>query len=474
MTLVNWFTIQITALLSQKYNNDSRAVFLIIKHKMKYIILIFLCCTCVFSKAQLKKEIIVINRDNNHVNLYYMSNLFYGTQIGVDSMNTVTIYTNDTIYLINTNGQQLVKVTGGDTVWVAGEQLLTNNFTALNSFFRDLYVLHGTIRNITRYIGSVSNLPKYNRLIAAMQQKRTAFLQGYTDKLSATDKIAIRSMIDCAAIVERLKLDGKNFTQKTLPSYYKDSLTIWARRISTLQYQGRHLLLYEAALKVFQTQTALNKKDGIAIALRLFTGPVQQFLYARVIKDSMADFSRRYTNVQQLLRSRQWSLTDTALIGSLEEEMRYVQQAATRPSKGIALMDAAGQVLDLQQVLQQHRGKLVYVDCWASWCVPCLAEMPASRRLQQQYAGKPVVFLYISMDKNKADWLNRLRSLTGTMGSNSYILLGDFNNQWAVKLKISSIPRYLLYDANGRLVNMDAPRPSEAALLNQLDKLLAK
>jgi thiol-disulfide isomerase/thioredoxin len=426
--------------------------------------------------AQPTNKITVINRDTDMVNLYYMGHFFYGNPVMVDSLGTTTILTNDTIYLISSNNQQLVKVTCGDTVWIKGTQLFVNNFTALNTFFRDLYSAYGPIRNVSMksYTSNAANLAERDRLINAMQQKRMAFLRDYRGGLSEEEKTTLANIIHCAAIAERLKLQWKGQQKPLPPAYYKDSLSVWANRINLLQYQDRHLLLYEAALKIFQSQAALYKKTGAATALQLFNGPVQQFLYARMIKDSIASFSQRFPSIQALLQNRQWPLTDTTLINGLAAEMLFIQQSKQQPTNGVALMNQAGQIFDLAQVIRGYSGKLVYVDCWASWCVPCLQEMPASKRLQELYAGKPVVFLFVSLDKNQAAWLSSLQNHASTMGSNSYLLMGNFTNPWAVRLNISSIPRYLLYDKSGRLINNNAPRPSEAGLRQVIDKLLIR
>jgi thiol-disulfide isomerase/thioredoxin len=72
-----------------------------------------------------------------------------------------------------------------------------------------------------------------------------------------------------------------------------------------------------------------------------------------------------------------------------------------------SLPDAAG----AQQSLGQYRGKPVVVNFWASWCAPCVKEMPALSGLQRQYAKKGVAFVGIGVDsaKNVSQFLSKVK-----------------------------------------------------------------
>ncbi len=119
------------------------------------------------------------------------------------------------------------------------------------------------------------------------------------------------------------------------------------------------------------------------------------------------------------------------------------------------------------------QNKLTYIDYWASWCGPCRAEMPHSKRLEEKYAGKGINFIYISTDQDLTAWKIATNQI-GLSESKSYLLLEGDNSTLSKKYKISSIPRYMIMDSKGQFINQDAPRPSDPKIRQIFDDLLKK
>lgn len=111
-----------------------------------------------------------------------------------------------------------------------------------------------------------------------------------------------------------------------------------------------------------------------------------------------------------------------------------------------------------EQVVAAYKGKVVYVDFWASWCPPCRGEMPSSQKLHSQFEGKDVVFLYVSFDRAEDAWKNGIEKMD-IKGVHFYPTT-EANQAVSQKYQINGIPRYMVVDKNGKLVNSDAPRPS--------------
>ncbi|KYG78934.1 TlpA family protein disulfide reductase [Roseivirga echinicomitans] len=138
----------------------------------------------------------------------------------------------------------------------------------------------------------------------------------------------------------------------------------------------------------------------------------------------------------------------------------------------VQLVDNSGKTRTLNEFISANKGKVIYVDYWASWCAPCIAEMPSSKKLQSELNNENIVYLYLSTDRTEAPWQKALKKLELEGGTNYRIMNAD-NSLQMDDLEIQFIPRYMIYDTNGRLVNKDAPRPSESELLKaQLMKVL--
>lgn len=122
-----------------------------------------------------------------------------------------------------------------------------------------------------------------------------------------------------------------------------------------------------------------------------------------------------------------------------------------------------GSIKMFEDVLQEYKGKVIYVDFWASWCPPCRGEMPSSQKLHSQFEGKDVVFLYVSFDRAADAWKNGIEKMD-IKGVHFYPA-ADANQAVSQKYGISGIPRYMLVDKTGKVVNQDAPRPSSGQVI---------
>ena len=115
--------------------------------------------------------------------------------------------------------------------------------------------------------------------------------------------------------------------------------------------------------------------------------------------------------------------------------------------------------------LTSFKGKLVYVDVWATWCGPCKAEIPSLQKLETDYHGKDITFMSVSVDTDKEAWEKMVaeKELGGVQ------LWADGWSKITKDYAIFGIPRFLLFDAKGNVISTNAPRPSSDEIRELLE-----
>ncbi|NMH28694.1 TlpA family protein disulfide reductase [Flavobacterium silvaticum] len=122
--------------------------------------------------------------------------------------------------------------------------------------------------------------------------------------------------------------------------------------------------------------------------------------------------------------------------------------------------------------LSDFKGKYVYIDNWATWCGPCRGEIPHLQKIEEAYHGKNIEFVSISIDaqKDHDKWKKFVDDKK--LGGVQLMADNDWNSEFIKAYGITGIPRFILIGPDGKVINADAPRPSDPALKAVLDKLV--
>lgn len=114
--------------------------------------------------------------------------------------------------------------------------------------------------------------------------------------------------------------------------------------------------------------------------------------------------------------------------------------------------------------LSDFKGKYVYIDVWATWCAPCKAQIPFLKELEKEYEGKNIEFISISVDESNAyDTWKQMVKDEALAGVQLYAD-NNFESQFILDYGINAIPRFILIDPDGNIVDSDVARPSDPAL----------
>ncbi len=114
--------------------------------------------------------------------------------------------------------------------------------------------------------------------------------------------------------------------------------------------------------------------------------------------------------------------------------------------------------------LSDLKGKYVYIDVWATWCGPCKVEIPFLKKIEKEFHDKNIEFVSISIDRAK-DYEKWKKMVTDKSLSGIQLIADkDWESDFVKNYLIKGIPRFILIDPNGIIVETNAPRPSSADL----------
>jgi len=122
--------------------------------------------------------------------------------------------------------------------------------------------------------------------------------------------------------------------------------------------------------------------------------------------------------------------------------------------------------------LEDLRGKYVYIDVWATWCGPCLAEIPHLKKVEANYHGKNIEFVSISVDTEKDYEKWKKMVVSKELGGIQLFADKNWTSDFIKAFGINSIPRFILIGPDGKVIKADAARPSSASLKELLDDLV--
>jgi thiol-disulfide isomerase/thioredoxin len=252
---------------------------------------------------------------------------------------------------------------------------------------------------------------------------------------------------------------------------------IYSRITQSRQFNSASILKFDFGMQFLgfylMFQTANSNKEGQPRILPT------ELLLTKVANDTLKGW---YLLKNTLTRARAY---DQAYRDQVEKFNKYLVAAEQKKAlndfiltirsmgAGEAAVNFNGKTVDGKKVaLSDFKGKVVYVDVWATWCGPCKKEIPALQKLEEEMKGTDVVFISYSVDelKDTEKWkkMVEIEKLGGIQ------LMGDaaFKSSICVDYKINAIPRFLLFDKAGKIVSIDAPRPSNPVAKEIITKLL--
>lgn len=199
---------------------------------------------------------------------------------------------------------------------------------------------------------------------------------------------------------------------------------------------------------------------------------INSLTYKYILYHNLKEIAKNFSSqdLEKYLIKFQKITNDSILINEIKSDYLLDYINLRKDIKSVHFMDINGKIISLSEVLKKNKGKLVYIDFWASWCAPCRVEIPSSKLIQKEFENKNIEFIYISIDTNKNKWLKANKD-ENLLPKNNYLALNYPQASFYNELKLKTIPRYILFDKNGILISDSAPKPSEKRLKNIFTEL---
>ena len=163
-----------------------------------------------------------------------------------------------------------------------------------------------------------------------------------------------------------------------------------------------------------------------------------------------------------------------------EETNKQTSTSSSSETKATQAFDFTAMDKDGKTVkLSDFKGKKVYINMWASWCGPCMREIPELEKVYQKYKdNKDIVFLSMTspndaefknqspQDKSKDVILKKAKELGAT-----YPVLFDVNDRFIINYAIRSFPTHILINSDGTFETRIAGAVTEESLTKEIKKL---
>lgn len=177
----------------------------------------------------------------------------------------------------------------------------------------------------------------------------------------------------------------------------------------------------------------------------------RSFLLNRVNSDYIQH--KRIDKLTQTIRKVKAAGINDPRYDSLLHAKTALKKAASKPQ--YAMHNASGEQFEYTTLLDSLSGSYVFVDFWASWCGPCRRQMPYLEKLKPELRDKNIEFVAISIDNDDKikEWIAASKDEGLDKEPFNFRLRRGNQNELLRVLEIDAVPRYFLYDPQGKLIS---------------------
>ena len=364
-----------------------------------------------------------------------------------------------------------------------------------NYIFQDLSLINKVIED-----GLLDNgLHEFNKKIDSLKLIVEKFTDGYLDSVAMSEKettfiktinkIQLASLkaeyafhLHNSSILDQIYAlrDGGEAKTFEMPMEFKDisSDLILDTTFLSLEMVGYKDFLFQYLLETHNTLFELKNWERIDYGLARKSNTLLRHSPAasKVKEYLLANDIRYWINTQGTspeVDSVFKEFKDTFTSSTYVEELQkfYDDRSAILPGK--VAPDFKGKDLAGKSIsLSDYKGKVVYIDVWATWCSPCIEEIPFSKRLQKKFENtNQVTFLNVSVDKDIDAWRSKMNREKDWLGVHINMTKSQADSL-NINYKVDGYPKYIIVDKAGNIVNARAPKPSSGEIENIIKELV--
>jgi thiol-disulfide isomerase/thioredoxin len=471
-------------MLEYKTNKGWRMVILQLFKKLNMYLMtkiIFTFCLIFSFCGKLKSQNISIgNSCKKKVDIYYIDDLLKGTPLLIEAGGTKTVISNQQLtFIIADSNQFFYTAKSGDVIKIIEKDnkiiFISNANSKKRDFFKDVFFELGQLRqsSFQKSFKKFHTILERDTYYETVYENRIRFLNYYKDEYNEFEFNYIKKLLFAVKIKNKLNLSDKEFSFFEKQTLYKDSLQIYYKMLQSDSSFGNYFLINDAVKTIQDYYFDINPSlDSLQIIRANFSGRELEFLSVRFLLDFIKSNTLEKLSSDSLILK--YNIKTPYFIFKIKNAIISRDLNKKLSKTDDIFLNYTNNSISFSNLSDSWKGKVTYIDLWATWCAPCLQEMEMSRRkLITSDIGKRINLVFISLDVDNQLWLdNQVKGLMSR--ENSFFLIGNFSSKFSKQFGITTIPRYIILDKEGKIIDSDAPRPSDPKLKIILTKLLVK
>ncbi|MEO8768472.1 MAG: TlpA disulfide reductase family protein [Ferruginibacter sp.] len=384
-----------------------------------------------------------------------------------DSINIVYIKTNNVDTIITADGFE----TSNTRLILSGNNV--QQFTFFDSLENKTGNFVGKRYNVDFTSPGWENI--YKDSIKLTYDNRMAYLEKYagnyhlSNEFINTARIEIKATYLSALIAavyheEKTKFPTGYFDEIDKENFTWDKYKISNSYATAVYTYVTHYLNWENIGIGTKEQSLSSIYDGIVTNLK--NDSVRNFHLTYLMSTTL---DKHPDNYEEYLDKYKQDCSNKTYVAGIEQAYdaymaRYNNAAFSAQLLAKTLFKSVdGKLITLKELLAKHKPLLI--DFWASWCGPCLMEMPLSENFETSYKDK-IDFAYVSIDASEEAWHKALSK--NNLPGNHYLLLNERKSDFAKFIKLNYVPRFVLINSVGKIIVFNGAQPTNTAAFEKM------